>query len=107
MDKSKDWKNKVQGLLSVCQTEIKKTTAIGKKMVGATMTSSNLHESYEELGKLVFNSLKSGELSWDNQASKELIEKIDCFENDLKKFEMDVKTIKSEEVPKEKTDIKT
>ena len=47
----KQWKNKVQDILHTCQEELKRTTEIGKKMLSASSTNSELHSAYEELGR--------------------------------------------------------
>lgn len=88
------WKEKVNDFLNICGDEIRKTTSIGKKMLSASKTNSLLHEGYEELGRMTFNALKSGELDWSSEKVAETIEKIEQAEEDLKAIEDEVKKIK-------------
>jgi len=88
------WKEKFQELITVCQDEIRKTTAIGKKMISASKTNTNLHEAYEALGHMVANALKTNELQWDNPKVKELLKAINRYETELNVLETDVSQIK-------------
>lgn len=94
MQKTPQWKNKVQEILNVCQEEIKRTTEIGKKMLSASKTNTCLHESYEELGVLVVKAIKDGSLKWDNPRVKELINTIENCEHDLDEIESEVNKIR-------------
>lgn len=94
-----DWKNKVNEIFQVCQDEFKKTTEIGKKMISASKTNSCLHETYEEIGSLVVQALKDGDLKWDNPRVNELIETINKCEEDLELIEGEVNKIKFSEGP--------
>lgn len=89
------WKVKFQEILGVCQEEIKKTTAIGKKMLNATTANSKLHETYEELGRLTARSIENNLLTWENSQVDKLIEKIKLLEAELENFEKDVRDIKT------------
>ena len=97
--KKQDLKNKVNEILQVCQDEFKKTTEIGKKMISASKTNSCLHETYEEIGTLVVEALKDGDLEWNNSRVNELIEKINQCEEDLELIEGEVNKIKFSEGP--------
>jgi hypothetical protein len=90
------WKNKFQDLMQSCQDELKRTTAIGKKMLSASRSNSQLHEVYEELGRITLEAIKAGELEWDNADVKSVIEKIEQLEVELKEYEEDLQKIKSE-----------
>ncbi len=92
--KNVDWKSKCQNLLSNCQTEIKKTTAIGKKMIMASKTNTELHQVYEALGRKVFAAIKSDELKWDDDEVRQIIECIDRSQEDLNHYEEEVTSIK-------------
>lgn len=88
------WKEKVSEIFQTCQDELKRTTDIGKKMLTASRTNSNLHEAYEELGVLVACAIKSGELKWDNPRVKELLNTVQNCEHDLDEIEDEVNKIK-------------
>lgn len=60
MDKN-EWKIRVQEILTVCHEEFRKTTTIGKKMLSASRTTTNLHEAYEELGRLLYEAMTQAE----------------------------------------------
>jgi hypothetical protein len=94
MDKSTDWQKKVQEMFQLCSGELKKTTAIGKKMLSASRTNANLHEAYEELGVLVAEALKNGELEWENEKVKSLLKKVEGCESDLSSIEKEVNDIR-------------
>ncbi|MGK0367630.1 MAG: hypothetical protein ACI9QD_000768 [Thermoproteota archaeon] len=93
-NETQNWTEKFQDLLGVCQEEIKKTTAIGKKMLDATTSNSKLHNEYEELGRLCLRQIEEGFLVWENEDSKEIIESIKSLELELNSIENDVKEIK-------------
>ena len=79
MQKNQEWKHKVQELFQTAQDEFKRTTEIGKKMLTASKTNSDLHEAYEELGVLAAKDIESGDLEWSNPRVKELLGQIkDC-----------------------------
>lgn len=92
-----NWKLRLQSLLNVAQSELKKTTVIGKKMLTASQSNSLLKESYEELGQLVREALNAGELKWEHPRVNELMEQIQEREEELKKLEEDVQKIKQDE----------
>ena len=89
-----EWKLRLRKLMRDCQEEISKVTVIGKKMINATQTNTNLHESYEELGRLAARHLKAGILEWENPRVNELLEEISQYESDLQVIEKEVQKIK-------------
>lgn len=90
----KQWKNKVQNILNLCQEELKKTTEIGKKMLSASSTNSDLHSAYEELGLYIKNQIEEEKLSIDDSKVLHLIELIKEKEKTLEEIENEVKKIK-------------
>ncbi|MBK24232.1 MAG: hypothetical protein CME70_09560 [Halobacteriovorax sp.] len=94
MQKQPGWQSRFQEILQTCQDEVKRTTEIGKKMLTASRTNTNLHEAHEELGQLVVRSIESGELKWENPKVIELLEKIKDCEKDLETIEEEVNKIK-------------
>lgn len=88
------WKERINDLVQTCQDELKKTTAIGKKMISASKTNSCLHESFEELGELVFKAMENGELNWDNPKAKEIIERVKECKSEIDSIEKEVNKIK-------------
>ena len=94
MQKQPGWQLKFQEMLQTCQDEVKRTTEIGKKMLSASRTNSNLHEAYEELGVLAARALKDGSLNWDNARVKEILNTINNCEHDLEVIEDEVNKIK-------------
>ncbi len=94
MEKSPDWQKKVQEMFSVCSEELKKTTAIGKKMLSASKANTNLHEAYEELGALAVEAMKSGELKWENERVNKILKTIESCQTDLNSIEEEVNEIR-------------
>ncbi|MBT7609549.1 MAG: hypothetical protein HN576_07320 [Bacteriovoracaceae bacterium] len=94
MRKNQQWKDKVQELLQVCQNEFMKTTKIGKKMLSASKTNTNLHEAYEEIGRLAVKAMKKKDLKWENSRVSELLAIVKTCESELKSIESDVNKIK-------------
>lgn len=91
-----DWKDRFQEIVQSAHSEFKKATQIGKKMISATQVNQELHEKYEELGHLVLNAVKSGELKWDDKSVLKIIENIDELESKLEHHEDAVTKIKQE-----------
>ncbi len=89
------WGNRFQELLQACQTELKKTTQIGMKMLSASQSNAQLHEEHEALGMLVVQAIKSGELSWGNETVKSIIENIDKLKEELHTYEEQVQNLKT------------
>ena len=90
----KQWKNKVQNILNLCQEELKKTTEIGKKMLSASSTNSDLHSAYEELGLYIKSQIEKEKLVVDDSKVLQLIESIKEKEKTLEEIENEVKKIK-------------
>ena len=101
MENNPNWSKKVMQVLQHAQEELKKTTEIGKKMISASKTSSELHEAYEELGKLVYKGLKGESLSLEDPRLGEFVEKIDDLQEELGDIESEVNKIKFSEKDKE------
>lgn len=93
-DTSNDWKLKLNDLVQTCQTELKKTTKIGLKMLSASQSNVQLHEIYEILGKWLVEEVQNGELDIDDVKVEGLIAKVKDLENQLEGFEKDVHDIK-------------
>jgi hypothetical protein len=91
---SGDWKDRFNDLVQTCQTELKKTTKIGIKMLSATQSNSQLHESYEELGKWLVEEVSAKRIKVDDVRIEGLISKISDLKNQLSEFEDDVQEIK-------------
>lgn len=94
MEKPSEWKMKFQEIYQLCSEELKKTTEIGKKMLSASKTNSNLHEAYEELGILAAKALKNKELQWENPRVEKLLKTIDGCQTDLNSIEKEVNDIR-------------
>jgi pyruvate formate-lyase activating enzyme-like uncharacterized protein len=97
MDKNVEWRSKMQEVFQVCQDELKKTTEIGKRMLSASKTNSTLHESYEELGVLLVDAIKTKKIVWDDERVQSLIKRIDGCESDLENIEDQVNKIRFSE----------
>lgn len=91
---SPTWKNKVQGLITQCQVEIRRTTAIGMKMISASKANTDLHEAYENLGRLTVKAMKSKELEWRDPQVRMLMTNIEELEQVLHDFEDEVQILK-------------
>ena len=89
-----DWKNRFNDLVQTCQTELKKTTKIGIKMLSATQSNSQLHESYEELGKWLLEEVKAERIKVDDVRIEGIISKINDLKVQLSEYEDDVQEIK-------------
>ena len=90
----KQWKTKVQNIFNLCHDELKKTTEIGKKMLSASSTNSDLHSAYEELGHHIKKQIESEALNIDDQKVHDLIRRIKEKEETLEEIEQEVRKIK-------------
>lgn len=90
----KQWKNKVQDILHTCQEELKRTTEIGKKMLSASSTNSELHSAYEELGQIIKTKIESGDINIEDIRVHEIINSIKEKEETLEEIEKEVRKIK-------------
>lgn len=95
------FRSKVKFLISSCHEEIKKTTSIGKKMLSASKTNTDLHQTYEELGNLAYNMIKSGELEWNHRKVHDLVKQVDILEEELAEIEEEVKKLKVSSGPED------
>jgi hypothetical protein len=86
--------NRVNGFINLCQSEIKKTTAIGMKMISASKVATDLNESYRLLGKHTLDAVKNGELEWRDPKLKILMTQIMELEHALETHEDDVSDLK-------------
>lgn len=89
-----DWKMKFSDLMSTAQTELKKTTKIGMKMISATQSNSQLHEAYETMGKWLYEQVANGSIKVDDVKIEGLISKVKELEKELENFESEVQHIK-------------
>ncbi|MBL7665099.1 MAG: hypothetical protein JNM93_08200 [Bacteriovoracaceae bacterium] len=89
------WKAKFQDLVQSAQDEIKKTTAIGKKMISASKSNSTLHDAYEKLGILVEKAIHNNEIKWEDPQVTEILEQIKNCKDELNRFEEEVRQIKT------------
>lgn len=91
---SVDWRLKINDLVQTCQTELKKTTQIGKKMLSASQSNVKLHETYEQIGKWLVCQVKEKDLKIDDENIVNLIAKVQELKNQLEGLEKDVQDIK-------------
>lgn len=63
-------------------------------MLTASRTNSELHETYEELGTLVYKGLKEDSLNLTGAKARDLVKRIDMLEEELKMIEEEVRKIK-------------
>ena len=86
--------------------EVMKTSAIGKKMLTASRTSTHLKDSYEELGKLLEKGVENGEIDWDSPKMRALIHTIKACKRDLEDIEIKMNKIKFHSIELKKEDTK-
>jgi hypothetical protein len=89
-----DWKLKINGLLNTCQSELKKTTQIGMKMLTASQSNADLHDTYEALGRLLKEAVENKTIEVENSDIEGLIAKANKLESDLEFLESEVQNIK-------------
>jgi len=104
MDKNPNWSKKFIQVLQHWKEELKKTTKIGKKMISASKTNSDLHDLYEDLGKKVYVSLKEKSLNPEDSKLQDFVKKIDELQKQLESMEGDVNKIKFSERDKSEDD---
>ena len=97
MENNPNWSKKFMQVLQHAQDELKKTTEIGKKMISASKTSSDLHDAYEALGQYVYKALKDKSLNPEDPELDGFIEKIDDLQEELGDIESEVNKIKFSE----------
>ncbi|MBP9674314.1 MAG: hypothetical protein KBD63_04395 [Bacteriovoracaceae bacterium] len=88
------WKEKFSDLLDVCHIEIKKTTIIGKHMVVASKTNTDLRNLQEELGKLAVKEMMAGRLDWEHPRAQSLLSAVKKCELELLVMEEKVQAVK-------------
>lgn len=94
IEQDSSWKKRAFGVIQACETELRRTTAIGVKMVQASKASGELHETYEELGKALVRAIKSGNLEWRDPHIRILMTRADELESLLTGMEDDVQDLK-------------
>ncbi len=91
---NESWRKKALGVWQACEHELRRTTAIGMKMIHASKASGDLHETYEELGRLAARAIKAGELDWKDPRARVLITNAEELENLLHEMEDQVQDLK-------------
>ncbi|MGB0452261.1 MAG: hypothetical protein ACPGJV_01000 [Bacteriovoracaceae bacterium] len=99
MNQQVNWKRKVRKVVVDCQNEIKRTTQIGKKMLNASKTNTNLRDAYEELGQLVEKEMSEGRLEWNNERVQELLLMTRACRSDLDAIEGEMNKIRFSPAP--------
>lgn len=94
---NESWRKKALGVLQACEHELKRTTAIGMKMIHASKASSELHDTYEELGRLAAKGLRDGSLDWAHPRAQVLRAQAEELEQLLREMEGDVQDLKKSE----------
>lgn len=89
-----DWKEKFTELVNTAQSELKKTTQIGLKMVSASQSNARLHDTYEALGQWLKQAVASGDIKIEDPDVKNLIEVAEKLEAQLHAYEEEVQNIK-------------
>lgn len=97
IDQDSSWKKRAFGMFQACESELRRTTAIGMKMVQASKASTELHETYEDLGKVLVNAIKTKELDWKNPQVQILMTRIKDLELLLNEMEDEVQLIKQKD----------
>lgn len=96
---------KILYLLRFIREEAIKMTFIGKNMLKASNTNTQLHKTYEELGQLASLAVKNGDLKWDNPKAIELLKAIENCQEGLIACEDEVKNIKQTPPPTPPKDV--
>lgn len=94
-EQDSSWKKRAFGVIQACETELRRTTAIGMKMVQASKASGELHETYEELGKALVRAIKNRELEWRDPHIRVLMTRAEDLElllNEMEGVVQDLKT---------------
>lgn len=94
------WLEKFNEVVGLCQSELKKTTIIGKKMLSASISNTTLKETYEEIGRITCESVQSSDLDWDNEEVQALIVKVKELKEEMEKLESEVHDIKTQDQEK-------
>jgi hypothetical protein len=88
------WKDKFQKFFKRTSDEINRTTAIGKKMLSASQSNTELHDAYETLGQLVEKAIEEGELKWEDPKVARTLNLIKDLKADLARYEEELENIK-------------
>ncbi|MAZ49776.1 MAG: hypothetical protein CME65_14535 [Halobacteriovoraceae bacterium] len=96
MENNNDWRERFNDLLQTCQAEFKKTTKIGMKMLSASQSNTQLHETYEALGMWLKDAVEKEKLKVEDKEVLALISKISELEEAMESFEREVQEIKKE-----------
>lgn len=104
MKKRTNFKIKFNYWLHNIQNEIKKTSAIGRKMLTASRTNAHLKDTYEELGKLLEKGVDSGEVDWDSARLRALLHSVKACKKDLEEIEKKMNKIKFPSIDIKKDD---
>lgn len=91
------WQKKALGVLQACENELRRTTAIGMKMIHASKASSELHETYEEIGKIVVKMIDAGEMASPAARVDNLMVRIRELEQILGDMEGQVTSLKKDD----------
>lgn len=94
MKKRSKFKGKFNFWLLNFHKEIKKTTAIGKKMLSASRINTHMKDTYEELGRHLERGVDSGEVDWDSPKMRALLHTIKACKKDLEEIERNMNSIK-------------
>jgi hypothetical protein len=97
------WRHKAVGVWQVCETELKKTTAIGLKMISASKANGELNEAFEDLGRHLYQSLKTGRHEWHDSKVKMLCQRIQELDHFMHTMEDQVQLLKKDKDSKDKT----
>ena len=92
------WKRKVNHFFNSCQSELKRTTEIGRKMLSASKTSTTLRDTYEELGHILEKEIDQGNQSFSNPRIMDLLAIVKACKNDLEHIEGEMNRIRFSEV---------
>ncbi len=91
------WRKKALGVLQACENELRRTTAIGMKMIHASKASSELHETYEEIGRNVVKMIDAGEIASPSARIDNLVARVRELEQVLGDMEGQVSELKKED----------
>ena len=86
MENNNDWRERFNDLLQTCQAEFKKTTKIGMKMLSASQSNTQLHETYEALGMWLKDAVEKEKLKVEDKEVLALISKISELEEAMESF---------------------
>ncbi len=104
MKERKSFRVKINFWFHHVQNEIRKTSAIGKKMLTASRTNAHLKDTYEELGKLLEKGVDNGEVDWDSAKLRALLHTVKACKKDLEEIEQKMNTIKFPSIDIKKDD---